>query len=130
MSTLVERLTESGEEMRLFQQERAILEFTEMVCERMGQLGVNRAELARRMGKTKGYATQLLDGQANLTIRTMSDILFALSRALHFYDAPLAVSSSAPAASNVSFYVDLEPLLGSAPAQSGQYSYTAGESQW
>lgn len=63
--------------------ERAILEVTELICELMEREGVRRIDLADRLGKTKGYITQLLEGR-NMTIRTISDICFALGFELHF----------------------------------------------
>ncbi|MFH0983411.1 MAG: helix-turn-helix transcriptional regulator [Planctomycetota bacterium] len=87
--TLTAKLTATAEGMRLYQQERAILEVTELLCQIMDEDDVSRAELARRMGKTKGYVTQLLDGRANMTIRTISDVFCALNRGVHFQDGPL-----------------------------------------
>ena len=87
--SLMERLTSTPEGMRLYQQERAILEVTELVCQIMDEQNVSRAELAERLGRTKGYVTQLLDGRANMTVRTISDVFLALERAVHFQDGPL-----------------------------------------
>jgi len=95
--TLTEKLTKTEEGMRLYQQERAILEVTELVCQLLDEEDVTRSELARRIGKTKGYITQLLDGRTNMTLRTISDVFTALNRAVHFQDGPLdATVSDAP----------------------------------
>ena len=93
--TLTERLTNTEERMRLYQQERAILEVTELISQVMDEQNVNRSELARRIGKTKGYITQLLDGRTNMTVRTISDIFTTLNRALHFQEGPLDATVSA-----------------------------------
>ncbi len=96
-STLTEKLTKTEEGMRLYQQERAILELTELVCQLMHEQDLSRAELARCLGKTKGYVTQLLDGRTNMTVRTISDVFVALDRAVHFQEGPLdATVSAAP----------------------------------
>ncbi len=87
--TLIEGLTKTKEGMRLYQQERAIQDLTDLVCEVMEEENVSRAELARRIGKTKGYITQLLDGRTNMTVRTISDVFTVLNRAVHFQDGPL-----------------------------------------
>ncbi len=87
--TLTERLTKTPEGMRLYQQERAIQELTDLVCELMEEQDVSRSELAKRLGRTKGYITQLLDGRANMTVRTISDVFTALDRAVHFQEGPL-----------------------------------------
>jgi len=95
--TLIERLTKTTEGMRLYQQERAIQELTDLACEIMQEQDVSRSELARRIGKTKGYITQLLDGRTNMTVRTISDVFVALDRAVHFQEGPLdATVSAAP----------------------------------
>jgi len=82
--------------MRLYQQERAILELTELACEIMDESNVSRAELARRMRKTKGYVSQLLDGRANMTIRTIADIFTALDRSIHFHGDSLRAAAHQP----------------------------------
>ena len=80
--TLVEQFVDSMEGMRSFQQEAAIYEITELIEERLRNLGISRSELATKLGKTKGWVTQLLDGESNKTIRTVADV-FAVLR--YFY---------------------------------------------
>lgn len=92
--TLIEKLTKTPEGMRLYQQERAIQELTDMTCEIMQEQNVSRSELARRLGKTKGYITQLLDGRTNMTVRTISDVFTALNRAVHFQEGPVSATVS------------------------------------
>lgn len=82
--TLIDVLTQTPEDKRLFAQEEAILDFTELVCEIMNRDGVSRSELASRLGKSKGYVSQLLAGESNMTIRTMSDLMHALGFTLRF----------------------------------------------
>ena len=92
--TLTEKLTKTPEGMRLYQQERAIQELTDLVCELMDEQDVSRSALARRLGRTKGYITQLLDGRANMTVRTISDVFTALDRAVHFQEGPVSLTVS------------------------------------
>jgi len=92
--TWVEKTTEDPERMKAFQQERLILEVTELIERLMKQQGVSKARLAEKLGTTKGYITQLLDGRANMTLRTISDVVFALGRSLSVNDSPLSVSSA------------------------------------
>lgn len=84
MATLMEQLTKTVEGMRLYQQERAIQEWTDMICEIMQFTGVDRPELARRLGKTTTYITKMLDGRTTMTIRMISDVFLALEHAVHF----------------------------------------------
>ena len=69
-----------GEEYeRLLCQERLILDVTELLAGALEDDGVPRAELARRLGRTPGFVSQLLGGGRNLTLRTIADIAAALS---------------------------------------------------
>ena len=92
--TTVKRLTESPEAMKLFQQERSILEITELICEELHRQHVSRADLARRLDTTKGYVTQLLDGARNMTVRTISDVFFNVGKSVHFFVRDLHVSDA------------------------------------
>lgn len=92
--TFVEKYVENPLHMRLFQQERAIYEVTELLESVMGELGVSRAELAKRLGKTRGWVTQLLDGDANKTIRTIADAFAVLGYEFRSSCQPIQVSSA------------------------------------
>ena len=63
---------------RLLCQERLILDVTELLAGALEDGGVPRAELARRLGRTPGFVSQLLGGGRNLTLRTIADIAAAL----------------------------------------------------
>lgn len=92
--TLVGQFVESQEGARLFQQERAIYEITELIEQRMKENGISRSQLAEKLGKTKVWVAQLLDGEANKTIRTVADVFSVLGRSLHFCDGPITLESS------------------------------------
>lgn len=80
---------ESEEHKKLVAQERLILEVTESIYEEMLAKGINRVQLAERMGKSKAYVSQLLSGSRNMTLRSLADISFALDVAnpsLNFAD--------------------------------------------
>jgi transcriptional regulator with XRE-family HTH domain len=78
MVSYIDKLRTTTEGAKALRQEEFILEVTELICKLMKQQGVSRTELANRMGKSKGRISQLLDGEANLTLRTLSDIFDAL----------------------------------------------------
>jgi transcriptional regulator with XRE-family HTH domain len=88
--TFVEKVTASRQGKRLYEQERAILEVTELICKLMERQNVSKSELARRIGKSKAYITQLLDGRTNMTLRTISDVLFALDSSLRVREESLS----------------------------------------
>lgn len=87
--TLTEKLTKTAAGMRLYQQERSILEVTELICRVMDEQGVTRPELARRLGRTKRYIDRFLDGGTSMTVRKISDVFTALDRSVFFKAAQL-----------------------------------------
>jgi transcriptional regulator with XRE-family HTH domain len=78
MSTLKEWLRDSPERERVFAQERLIVSVAEAVWEQLEERGITQAEIANFLGKSKAYVSQILDGSRNMTLRTLSDLAFAL----------------------------------------------------
>ncbi len=78
--TLTERLTNTPEKMRRYQQERASLELTELICEAMHAMGATAESMA--------FVKQL-DNRLPMTIAEASGIFHALGKALHFSVGPL-----------------------------------------
>jgi transcriptional regulator with XRE-family HTH domain len=76
--SLLEKYMEDPEVARLVAQGELIMEVTETLCELLEKEKVSRKELAERLGKTKGFVSQLLNGGRNLTLRTVADILHVL----------------------------------------------------
>lgn len=63
---------------RLLRQEELILEVTEILSQALKKEGITKKDLADRLGKTKGFVSQVLTGGRNLTLRTIADIADAL----------------------------------------------------
>lgn len=81
--TDVERFGRSSTEgRRLLKQEELILEVTEALSAAIEERGLTRSEVAKRLGKTKGFVSQLLAGGRNLTLRTVADIADAIGISL------------------------------------------------
>ncbi len=76
--TLMDKYLEDPEFAKLMAQGDLIMEVTETICELLEKEKVSRKELAERLGKTKGFVSQLLNGGRNLTLRTVADILHVL----------------------------------------------------
>ena len=77
--TDVERFEQfSTEGRRLLNQEKLILEVTEALSEAIEERGLTRSEVAKRLGKTKGFVSQLLAGGRNLTLRSVADLADAI----------------------------------------------------
>lgn len=68
----------SRAEDRALAREELIYNVTEDLLVLMERLEVSKKELARRLGRSKSYVTQLLSGARNMTLGTLSDICFAL----------------------------------------------------
>lgn len=64
---------------RLVRQEELILDVTERLTEALRETGVTKTELARRLGRTPGFVSQVFAGGRNLTLRTIADIATALA---------------------------------------------------
>lgn len=62
----------------LFQQEQFILSVQEAIAGEIERQEINYSTLARKIGVTKGCLSQWMSGEANLTLRTVSDIFYAL----------------------------------------------------
>lgn len=91
MSTQVDNFVQDPESLKLYQQERSIMQVTELICALMEARGISRADLAEAMNKSRSYVTQLLDGETNMTIRTISDAFTALGREMQLYHCPISI---------------------------------------
>ena len=68
----------SRAEARTYAREDLIYNVTEDLLVQMEQLSVTKLELARRLGKSRPYVTQMLSGGRNMTLGSLSDFCFAL----------------------------------------------------
>lgn len=68
----------SRAEARAYAREDLIYNVTEELLVQMEELGVTKLELARRLGKSRSYVTQMLSGARNMTLGTLADICFEL----------------------------------------------------
>lgn len=73
-----ENLSRDPEFLRTLRQEELILEVTEALTRALDDSGLRKVDLAERLGKSKGFVSQLLSGGRNLTLRTVSDVALAL----------------------------------------------------
>ena len=69
---------EKGNRARELARGSYLFRVTEDILVAMEDLGVTKAELAKRLGKSKPRITQLLSGSSNMTIGTLSDITVEL----------------------------------------------------
>jgi len=86
----LERQVSKWETDPAFILEGVLLDVNERICALMDAKGISRSELARRLGKSRQYVTRLLNGQPNVTLRTLTEIAVALGEGLE-----VAIPSSA-----------------------------------
>lgn len=62
---------------------KAAQDFAIQLEKKLREQGMTRAELARRIGKSKPYVTKVLRGEANFTLQTMTALAEAVGARFH-----------------------------------------------
>jgi len=96
--------------------ERLIFNTTEDILLAMEDTGFSQADLARKLGKTSAHVSQLLNGTRNMTLKTLSDITYALGVAtrVRIYHKGIDVSHPIVPATT-SYSSDLERICDPEP---------------
>lgn len=68
----------NAEFKRLVRREELILDVTETLTGALKEGKMNRSQLADKLGRTRGFVSQLFAGGRNLTLGTISDVALAL----------------------------------------------------
>jgi len=68
----------SKAEERAYAREELVYNVTEDLLIALEVMGLNKKELACRLGKSRSYVTQMLSGARNMTLGSLSDICFAI----------------------------------------------------
>lgn len=84
MKTDYEKFERGDGNSRLLRQETLIVDVLEEVNRVLSSENISKTSLAQRLGKTKGYISQILSGGRNLTLRTVADVCWAIGYAPHF----------------------------------------------
>ena len=82
MKTQSKVLMEDPEFRRLYVIEGLVADASETIARLMAEQNVTKAELAKRLKKSRSWVTQMLSGKANLTVRTLAEAAFALGAEL------------------------------------------------
>jgi antitoxin component HigA of HigAB toxin-antitoxin module len=64
-------------EQRDYARERCAIVLTEAIGDAMEAANLNRSVLAERLGRHKSYVTRALSARQNITLKTLSDLLWA-----------------------------------------------------
>lgn len=67
----------------IYAEESAMVESAEVIAAALQRSGVTRKELAERLGVSPAEITQRLQGERNITVRTLASTLHALGAELH-----------------------------------------------
>ena len=54
----------------------------------MAEQKVSKADLARRLNKSRSWVTQLLSGKANMTVRTLAEVVYTLDAEVKLHAQP------------------------------------------
>ncbi|MCW2521794.1 MAG: helix-turn-helix transcriptional regulator [Frankiales bacterium] len=68
----------NAERDRYLAEERLIFESTELVAEKMAEVGMTGRDLAKALGVSPGEISQRMSGTRNLTLRSLASMLHAL----------------------------------------------------
>lgn len=63
--------------LRPYAEDRAVSILTGAVIDCIENAGISRAEVARTLGTTKSYISQVLNGSTNMTLKTIGALLWA-----------------------------------------------------
>lgn len=69
-----------GTSLRTYAEERAIITLTRQVQDAIEDAGLSRAELAVLLGTSRSFVSQVLNGSANMTLKTLGALLWATGR--------------------------------------------------
>jgi transcriptional regulator with XRE-family HTH domain len=74
---------------RLYEQDRLIIWATEHLSQIMDEQSLSKADLARLLGTSRAYVTNLLSGRTNLTLRTLADVAAVMDYRIEVKHEPL-----------------------------------------
>lgn len=66
--------------MRTYAEERAIINLTRFVNQAVESSDLSRAELANLLGTSRSFVSQVLNGSANMTLKTFGALLWAVGQ--------------------------------------------------
>jgi transcriptional regulator with XRE-family HTH domain len=78
MTTKHDELMLDPEYRKLYAVEGLIADTAQLIWDLMERRNMNQADLARLLNKTPAFVSQLLNGKANMTVRTLAEVVYAL----------------------------------------------------
>lgn len=78
MNTKFDEMMLDPEFRKHYAVEGLIADTAEMIWQLLVQRNMKQADLARLLNKTPAFVSQLLNGKANMTVRTLAEVVYAL----------------------------------------------------
>jgi len=78
MNTKFDELMLDPEFKKLYAIEGLIADTAQMIADLLERKNLKQADLARLLKKTPAFVSQLLNGKANMTVRTLAEVLYSL----------------------------------------------------
>jgi transcriptional regulator with XRE-family HTH domain len=78
MTTKHDELMLDPEFRKLYAVEGLIADTAELIWQLLVRRNMKQADLARLLNKTPAFVSQLLNGKANMTVRTLAEVVYAL----------------------------------------------------
>ena len=78
MTTKHDELMLDPEYRKLYALEGLIADTAQLIWDLLEHRNLKQADLARLLNKTPAFVSQLLNGKANMTVRTLAEVVYAL----------------------------------------------------
>ena len=101
-NTTFDEFVQDAANRRVFEQESLAIEAAELISQLMEQRQIRKADLAKEIGKSKAFVTQVLSGSRNMTMHTFADLACALGHRIVLNSTPLE-SAGAPVLQSFTF---------------------------
>lgn len=99
-----------GTSLRPYAEDRAVAVLTGAVLDAIENAGITRVELARLLGTTKSYVSQVLNGSTNMTLKTLGALMWAAGRQVQSLEsAPMGAMARATQQRYYAAETDSEP---------------------
>lgn len=80
--------------LKIYQQEKLILDATDLLDRALEEGRISRADFARMLDRSRSYVTQVLSGGRNLTLRSLADAMTVLGLEVKLSKQPLEYQKS------------------------------------
>jgi transcriptional regulator with XRE-family HTH domain len=84
------QLLEEGQNDPDYLTEEVLLDVTEQIYRRMQEAGLRPSDVAERLGVSRAFVSQLLNGKPNMTMRTLVGVAHALDQRVQVNLRPAA----------------------------------------